>query len=168
MTEMLNSPPKERDVMGSPLEADSCSMVAEHELGFKQSMSWTLRSPKGGLVKAGLDVAQILDGNETLVSTIDRDGIMAPINMANGHALTHDPLIVLISLRPSAQSSLFQETTLLEEQICQSVTELHDGFALFITVANCGGVQQTILVAFLMVLFRIFGIYSEAKDFTSI
>ncbi|KAI8570270.1 hypothetical protein RHMOL_Rhmol01G0021300 [Rhododendron molle] len=36
-TEMLNSPPKERDVMGSPLVADSCSMVAEHELDVKES-----------------------------------------------------------------------------------------------------------------------------------
>ena len=49
-------------------------------------------------MKVGLDVAQIwLDGNETLVNTIDRDGNMLPINVANGHALTHDPLVVLVS-----------------------------------------------------------------------
>ncbi|KAG5517410.1 hypothetical protein RHGRI_037969 [Rhododendron griersonianum] len=36
-TKMLNSPPKERDVMWSPLEADSCIMVAEHELDIKES-----------------------------------------------------------------------------------------------------------------------------------
>ena len=54
---------------------------------------------QGGLVKAGLDVAQIwLDGDETLVNTIDRDGNMLPINMVNGHAKTHDPLVVLVSL----------------------------------------------------------------------
>lgn len=53
---------------------------------------------QGGLVKAGLDVAQIwLDGNETLVNTIDRDGNMLPINMVDGHAITHDPLVVLVS-----------------------------------------------------------------------
>lgn len=53
---------------------------------------------QGGLVKAGLDVAQIwLDGDETLVNTIDRDGNMLPINMIDGHALTHDPLVVLVS-----------------------------------------------------------------------
>ncbi|KAF7154185.1 hypothetical protein RHSIM_Rhsim01G0024400 [Rhododendron simsii] len=69
-TEMLNSRPKERDVMRSPLVPNSCTMVAEHELDVKES-------------------------------------------------------------------------------------------------EGCSGVQQTILVAFLMVLFRIFGIYSEAKDFTS-
>ncbi|CAI9281186.1 unnamed protein product [Lactuca saligna] len=37
---------------------------------------------QGGLVKAGLDVAQIcLDGDETLVNTIDRDGNMLPVNI---------------------------------------------------------------------------------------
>lgn len=50
------------------------------------------------MVRAGLDVAQIwLDGDETLVNTIDRDGNLLPINMFNGHALTHDPLVVLVS-----------------------------------------------------------------------
>lgn len=54
---------------------------------------------QGGLVKAGLDVAQIwLDGTETLVNTIDRDGNMLPINMIDGHAITRDPLVVLVSL----------------------------------------------------------------------
>jgi hypothetical protein len=53
---------------------------------------------KGGLVKAGLDVAQIwLDGDGTLVNTVDRDGNMLPINMVRSHALTHDPLVVLVS-----------------------------------------------------------------------
>lgn len=55
---------------------------------------------QGGLVKAGLDVAQIwLDGNETLVNTIDREGHMSPINMINDHAVTHDPLVVLVSVK---------------------------------------------------------------------
>lgn len=50
------------------------------------------------MVKAGLDVAQMwLDGDETLVNTIDRDGNMLPINMVNGHAITHDPLAVIVS-----------------------------------------------------------------------
>lgn len=54
---------------------------------------------QGGLVKAGLDVAQIwLDGTETLVNTIDRNGNLAPIKMIDGHAITRDPLVVLVSL----------------------------------------------------------------------
>lgn len=52
-------------------------------------------------MKAGLDAAQIwLDGDETLVNTIDRDGNMLPINMFDGHAVTHDPLVVLVSPTP--------------------------------------------------------------------
>lgn len=48
-------------------------------------------------MKAGLDVAQIwLDGNETLVNTIDRNGDMLPISLIDGHAITHDPLVVLV------------------------------------------------------------------------
>lgn len=55
---------------------------------------------KGGLVKAGLDVAQIwLDGDETLVNTVDRDGNMLPISLVESHALTHDPLVVLVSFK---------------------------------------------------------------------
>ncbi|KAL2923723.1 Carboxyl-terminal-processing peptidase 3 chloroplastic [Bienertia sinuspersici] len=68
---------------------------------------------QGGLVQAGLDVAQLwLDGEETLVYTTDRDRHIFPINMVDGHAITHDPLVIL------------------------SVTELHDGSALFVTVAK--------------------------------
>jgi C-terminal processing protease CtpA/Prc len=38
-----------------------------------------------------------LNGDETLVNTIDRDRNMSPINMTNGHVMTHDPLVVLVS-----------------------------------------------------------------------
>ena len=48
-------------------------------------------------MKAGLDVAQMwLDGDEILVNTIDRDGNTLPISLENSHALTHDPLAVLV------------------------------------------------------------------------
>lgn len=40
-----------------------------------------------------------LDGDETLVNTIDRDGNLQPINMIDGHAITHDPLVVLVRIR---------------------------------------------------------------------
>ena len=53
---------------------------------------------QGGLVKAGLDVAQMwLDGDETLVNTIDGNGNMLPITVVNGHGITHDPLVVIVS-----------------------------------------------------------------------
>ncbi|CAA7407952.1 unnamed protein product [Spirodela intermedia] len=114
-----------------------------------QSYILDLRNNPGGLVTAGLDVAQIwLDGDETLVNTIDRDGNMLPIDMVNGHALTHDPLVVLVNegsasaseilagaLRDNGRALLVGNKTFGKGKI-QSVTELHDGSALFITVAK--------------------------------
>ncbi|XP_019703982.1 carboxyl-terminal-processing peptidase 3, chloroplastic [Elaeis guineensis] len=114
-----------------------------------QSYILDLRNNPGGLVKAGLDVAQIwLDGDETLVNTIDRDGNMLPINMINGHAITHDPLVVLVNegsasaseilaaaLHDNGRAILIGHKTFGKGKI-QSVTELHDGSALFITVAK--------------------------------
>ncbi|XP_068638437.1 carboxyl-terminal-processing peptidase 3, chloroplastic [Aristolochia californica] len=114
-----------------------------------QSYILDLRNNPGGLVKAGLDVAQIwLDGDETLVNAIDRSGNMLPINMVNGHALTHDPLVVLVNegsasaseilagaLHDNGRAILVGNRTFGKGKI-QSVTELHDGSALFITVAK--------------------------------
>nr|DAD29815.1 TPA_asm: hypothetical protein HUJ06_031283 [Nelumbo nucifera] len=114
-----------------------------------QSYILDLRNNPGGLVKAGLDVAQIwLDGDETLVNTIDRNGNMLPINMVNGHALTHAPLVVLVNegsasaseilagaLHDNGRAILVGHKTFGKGKI-QSVTELHDGSALFVTVAK--------------------------------
>ncbi|KAF7818998.1 carboxyl-terminal-processing peptidase 3, chloroplastic [Senna tora] len=108
-----------------------------------------LRNNPGGLVTAGLDVAQMwLDGDETLVNTIDRDGNMLPINMVNGHAITHDPLVVIVNegsasaseilagaLHDNGRAILVGHKTFGKGKI-QSVTELHDGSALFVTVAK--------------------------------
>ncbi|XP_074306950.1 carboxyl-terminal-processing peptidase 3, chloroplastic [Silene latifolia] len=108
-----------------------------------------LRNNPGGLVRAGLDVAQMwLDGEETLVYTIDRDGHIFPINMVDGHALTHDPLVILVNegsasaseilagaLHDNGRAMLIGNRTFGKGKI-QSVTELHDGSALFVTVAK--------------------------------
>ncbi|GAB2295525.1 Carboxyl-terminal-processing peptidase 3, chloroplastic [Dionaea muscipula] len=108
-----------------------------------------LRNNPGGLVKAGLDIAEIwLDGDETLVNTIDRNGNMVPISTVNGHAITHDPLVVLINegsasaseilagaLHDNGRAILVGHKTFGKGKI-QLVTELHDGSALFITVAK--------------------------------
>ncbi|GAB2227976.1 hypothetical protein Droror1_Dr00009805 [Drosera rotundifolia] len=108
-----------------------------------------LRNNPGGLVKSGLDVAHIwLDGDETLVNTIDRNGNMFPINTVSGHAITHDPLVVLINegsasaseilagaLHDNGRATLVGNRTFGKGKI-QLVTELHDGSALFVTVAK--------------------------------
>ncbi|XP_072982110.1 carboxyl-terminal-processing peptidase 3, chloroplastic [Typha latifolia] len=138
------------------LAAFSQSAAAEMENAIQemedqgvQSYILDLRNNPGGLVKAGLDVAQIwLDGDETLVNTVDRDGNMLPINMVQGHAMTHDPLVVLVNegsasaseilagaLHDNGRAILVGHKTFGKGKI-QSVTELHDGSALFITVAK--------------------------------
>ncbi|PWZ07150.1 Carboxyl-terminal-processing peptidase 3, chloroplastic [Zea mays] len=92
---------------------------------------------QGGLVKAGLDVAQIwLDGDETLVNTIDREGNVLPINMIQGHSLTHDPLVVLVNEGSASASEILAGALHDNGRAILSVTELDDGSALFITVAK--------------------------------
>ncbi|XP_024540786.1 carboxyl-terminal-processing peptidase 3, chloroplastic [Selaginella moellendorffii] len=108
-----------------------------------------LRNNPGGLVRAGLDVAEMwLDGNETLVNTVDRRGVTLPINVARGHALTHDPLVVLVNegsasaseilagaLHDNGRAILVGHKTFGKGKI-QSVSQLWDGSALFVTVAK--------------------------------
>ncbi|XP_059668458.1 carboxyl-terminal-processing peptidase 3, chloroplastic isoform X2 [Cornus florida] len=87
--------------------ADMENAIQEMENQGVHSYILDLRNNPGGLVKAGLDVAQIwLDGDETLVNTIDRDGNMLPINMVDGHALTHDPLVVLVNEGSASASEI--------------------------------------------------------------
>ncbi|XP_035545337.1 carboxyl-terminal-processing peptidase 3, chloroplastic-like isoform X2 [Juglans regia] len=129
--------------------ADMKNALHEMESQNVQAYILDLRNNPGGLLKAGLDIAQIwLDGDETLVNTIDRDGNMSPINMVNGHAITHDPLVVLVNegsasaseilagaLHDNGRAMLVGHKTFGKGKI-QSVTELHDGSALFVTVAK--------------------------------
>ncbi|PKA60350.1 C-terminal processing peptidase, chloroplastic [Apostasia shenzhenica] len=100
-----------------------------------QSYILDLRNNPGGLVKAGLDIAQIwLDGDETLVNTIDREGNMFPISMVNeGSASASE--ILAGALHDNGRAVLVGNRTFGKGKI-QSVTELHDGSALFITVAK--------------------------------
>ncbi|KAL6145272.1 hypothetical protein ACLB2K_055960 [Fragaria x ananassa] len=138
------------------LSAFSQTAAADMENAIKEMKSQgvhsyilDLRNNPGGLVKAGLDVAQIwLDGDETLVNTVDREGNLLPINMVDGHAITHDPLVVLVNegsasaseilagaLHDNRRATLVGHRTFGKGKI-QSVTELHDGSALFVTVAK--------------------------------
>ncbi|VVB06068.1 unnamed protein product [Arabis nemorensis] len=129
--------------------SDMENAVHEMENQDVQSYILDLRNNPGGLVKAGLDVAQLwLDGDETLVYTIDREGVASPINMIDGHAVTHDPLVVLVNegsasaseilagaLHDNGRAILVGNRTFGKGKI-QSVTELDDGSALFVTVAK--------------------------------
>lgn len=88
------------DLRNNPVSPPYFSFNDAQSLELHQFDLSVLTMLQGGLVKAGLDVAQIwLDGTETLVNTIDRNGNLAPIKMIDGHAITRDPLVVLVSLR---------------------------------------------------------------------
>ncbi|KAM5576985.1 hypothetical protein ABKV19_007699, partial [Rosa sericea] len=89
-----------------------------------------------------------LDGDETLVNSVDREGNLLPINMVDGNAITHDPLVVLVNegsasaseilvgaLHDNRRATLVGHRTFGKGKI-QSVTELRDGSALFVTVAK--------------------------------
>ncbi|XP_075110694.1 carboxyl-terminal-processing peptidase 3, chloroplastic isoform X1 [Nicotiana tabacum] len=128
---------------------DMENTIQDMETQGVQSYILDLRNNPASLVTAGLDVAQIwLDGDETLVNTIDRDGNMLPISMVDGHAVTHDPLVVLVNegsasaseilagaLHDNGRAILVGHKTFGKGKI-QSVTQLHDGSALFVTVAK--------------------------------
>ncbi|TVU11436.1 hypothetical protein EJB05_45022 [Eragrostis curvula] len=126
------------------LAAFSQTAAAEMENAIKrmedegvQSYILDLRNNPGGLVKAGLDVAQMwLDGDETLVNTVDRNGDVLPINMSQGHSLTHDPLVVLVNEGSASASEILAGALHDNGRAILSVTELDDGSALFITVAK--------------------------------
>lgn len=129
--------------------ADMEKAISGLEKEGAESYILDLRNNPGGLVKAGLDVAQMwLDGNEILVNTIDRDGNTLPISLMNGHALTRDPLAILVNggsasaseilagaLHDNGRAVLVGSKTFGKGKI-QSVTELNDGSALFVTVAK--------------------------------
>ncbi|URE09438.1 TSPc, partial [Musa troglodytarum] len=100
--------------------AEMENVILEMEDQGVQSYILDLRNNPGGLVKAGLDVAQMwLDGDETLVNegSASASEILAGALHDNGRA-------ILVGHRTFGKGKI------------QSVTELHDGSALFITVAK--------------------------------
>ncbi|BFI30960.1 carboxyl-terminal processing protease [Marchantia polymorpha subsp. ruderalis] len=129
--------------------ADMERAISKLEKEGVESYILDLRNNPGGLVKAGLDVAQMwLNGDDILVNTIDRDGDTQPITLVNSRALTQNPLVVLVNegsasaseilagaLHDNGRAVLVGQQTFGKGKI-QSVTELRDGSALFVTVAK--------------------------------
>jgi carboxyl-terminal processing protease len=69
-----------------------------------------LRENPGGLVRAGLDIADMwLDGAlvpQTIVRTVNRAGQTSPIETNGGRALTEDPLVVLVNGNSASASEI--------------------------------------------------------------
>mmetsp|Transcript_25512 Transcript_25512/g.55512 ORF Transcript_25512/g.55512 Transcript_25512/m.55512 type:complete len:585 (+) Transcript_25512:49-1803(+) len=110
-----------------------------------------LRNNPGGLVQAGIDVAALwLDGDQVVFNVQGREGYrMAQTTESAAPALTKDPLVVLVNemsasaseilsgaLRDNARAVIVGDTATYGKGRIQSVFELQDGSALFVTVAK--------------------------------
>lgn len=109
-----------------------------------------LRNNPGGLVDAGLDVSRLfLEGSPTIFNVSGReDSDLRTIGLEEGHAATTLPLVVVVNqdsasaseilagaLKDNHRATLIGDRTFGKGKI-QTVFELNDGSALFVTVAR--------------------------------
>ncbi|BCX13307.1 MAG: carboxyl-terminal processing protease [Thermosynechococcus sp.] len=106
-----------------------------------------LRNNPGGLLQAGVEIAQLWLDSGVIVYTVDRQGIIDSLN-ASGGALTHDPLVVLVNsgtasaseilagaLQDHGRARLVGDRTYGKGSI-QSLFSLSDGSGLAVTIAH--------------------------------
>ncbi|KAL3159613.1 hypothetical protein ABBQ38_010023 [Trebouxia sp. C0009 RCD-2024] len=113
-----------------------------------------LRNNPGGLVRAGLDIARLwLPGEAAILTVEGRDvagssAVLQRVVLEAGSAMTNAPLAVLVNGGSASASEILagalhdnHRATLIGDQTfgkgkIQSVFELEDGSALFVTVAK--------------------------------
>ena len=106
-----------------------------------------LRNNPGGLLNAGIEIARLWLDEETIVYTVNRQGVSDSYN-ATGHALTDAPLVVLVNeatasaseilagaLQDNGRALLVGEKT-FGKGLIQSLFELNNGAGMAVTVAK--------------------------------
>eukprot|EP00232_Nephroselmis_pyriformis_P005125 CAMPEP_0182909044 /NCGR_PEP_ID=MMETSP0034_2-20130328/35535_1 /TAXON_ID=156128 /ORGANISM="Nephroselmis pyriformis, Strain CCMP717" /LENGTH=499 /DNA_ID=CAMNT_0025045269 /DNA_START=309 /DNA_END=1808 /DNA_ORIENTATION=- len=136
----------------SSAAADMSAAISDLQAKGASEYILDLRGNPGGLVDSGLDIASMwLDGGSTLVNTVDRDSNKASFTLAPGRkpiVPSSTPLVVLVdngsasaseiltgALRDNGRAEVLGERSYGKGKI-QSVFELGDGSALFVTVAK--------------------------------
>jgi carboxyl-terminal processing protease len=106
-----------------------------------------LRSNPGGLLQAGIEIARYWLDSGTIVYTVNRQGIEGSFE-ASSHALTQDPLVVLVNQGTASASEILAgalkdngRATIIGERtfgkgLIQSLFDLSDGSGLAVTVAK--------------------------------
>lgn len=134
--------------------ADMQKAIAQLQRDGAEGFILDLRNNPGGLVKASMEVAGLwLDGDTqpTIIDIEDRsegEPTVSHVRLQGGVAATHQPLVVLVNkqsasaseilaaaLRDNHRATVLGEPTFGKGKI-QSVFELSDGSALFVTVAK--------------------------------
>ncbi|AFY39420.1 C-terminal processing peptidase-2 [[Leptolyngbya] sp. PCC 7376] len=106
-----------------------------------------LRNNPGGLLQAGIEIARLWLDQDTIVYTVDRQGISDSYN-ATGNAITDKPLVVLVNqatasaseilagaLQDNGRALLVGEKT-FGKGLIQSLFELPNGAGMAVTVAK--------------------------------
>jgi carboxyl-terminal processing protease len=106
-----------------------------------------LRNNPGGLLQSGIEIAKLWLDEGTIVYTVNREGIQDSF-VANGHAMTDDPLVVLVNqgtasaseilagaLQDNGRAKLVGQRT-FGKGLIQSLFSLSDGSGLAVTVAR--------------------------------
>lgn len=130
---------------------DTAKAIKQLEKEGAGSYILDLRNNGGGLVQAGLDIARLwLDGPATIFHVHGRfDDLQQNVTLPDGAALTHRPLAVLVNkgsasaseilagaLHDNNRARIIGNTPTFGKGKIQSVFELDDGSALFVTVAK--------------------------------
>jgi carboxyl-terminal processing protease len=121
--------------------------IAEFESKAVDGYILDLRNNPGGLLQAGIEVAQLWLQEGPIVYTVNRQGVLDTVE-ANGESLTDAPLAVLVNQGTASASEILagalqdqQRAKLVGERtfgkgLIQSLFNLSDGSGLAVTIAK--------------------------------